>query len=194
MKRAVLAAVFVATLSPTQAAAETQDWITVRNREFSFRFIHPADWRVRTPRGLNVRYLISTPASTPLGSCNIVVRRVPKLADYSQRRLDDELAIPYDAKDWADLMDGKFPDLRVIESRGAKADNRPAQYAVLEFSYETVERKIYTRSMNVVTLSPGVFWHFSCGAGGPTPPDALNSYMHWSRTFGRILSSLVFEQ
>ncbi len=180
-------------LLPSSAVAQS-DWVTVRNAEFSFRFIHPSDWRVATPRGQNVRYSIDVPDGEPFGNCNIVVRRVPELKDYTQRELNDDLKSAYTENDWRDLMGDKFPDMRVIEARTTRVDNRPAQYAVLEYSYEAVTVKVFGRSMNIFTASPGLIWHFSCMAGGNSWRRAHQSYAHWETAFVRILSSLVFEE
>lgn len=187
-----VSSVFCAIFTITAYAQST--WVTVRNTEFSFRFIHPPEWRVATPRGPNVRYSINAPPGTPLANCNIVVRRMPALAALTQRELNEELKSTYSAKDWNELMGDKAPDLRIIERRSAKVDNQPAQYSVLEYSYETVQMKIYMRSMTVVTFSPGVFWNFSCGGMGRTLAEGQQAYAHWGNVFSGIISSLVFER
>src|SRR5262245_5336072 len=85
--------------------------LTFRNVEFRFRFVYPADWIQKTPRGPNVRALIDAPDGA--SNCNIVVRRMPELAKLSQKEIDAEaLAAPMSEADWKELLGGKFPDVK----------------------------------------------------------------------------------
>jgi len=54
--------------------------VTFRNTEFQFRFVYPAYWVQKTPRGPNVRALVSEDTKGP-SNCNIVVRRGPYLGE-----------------------------------------------------------------------------------------------------------------
>lgn len=171
-------------------------WLTFRIPEFKVRFIYPPDWEVGTPRGPNVRALIRTKSSEPRhANCNLVVRRTSELSAYSQKQLnDDMLANPFSKQDWLDAFGEKSNGVVVVEVRPAKVDNRPASFGVFEQTYETVTAKIYMRSMSFITVSPGLFWHFTCGAGGASNGEAKSSYQFWSPTLSRIMNSVVFEQ
>ena len=171
------------------------DWLTFRNNEFKFRFIYPPDWRLATPRGPNVRASVNSKPGQQSTNCNMVVRRMPDLAAYSQKQLNsDALRNPFSKQDWLDFLSEKAADVVVIDARPAKVDNRPAHFAILEQPYETVPLKIYLRSMTFVTLSPGLFWNFTCAAGGLTSEEARSNYQYWYPTLARIMSSVVFEQ
>lgn len=179
----------------TAQAPRESDWITFRNSEFRFRFIYPPDWRLATPRGANVRGSINAPQGGPFANCNIVVRNVPELSNYSQSQLNDDISQnPFTPNDWAEVLGEKFADTAILEAKPSKIDNQPAQYAVLSFTYETTQGKIWAQGMNVITLTPGKFWHYGCMAGGASPADARAGYEKFRPVLSRIMSSLVFER
>ena len=194
--RRFLVALTVAVLSGITVPGYCQDeWLTFRNSEFKFRFVYPPDWSLATPRGPNVRALIHSKTVQQSANCNMVVRRTPDFAAYSQKQLNSEaLSSPFSKQDWIQFLGEKAADVTVIEARPTKVDNRPAHFAIFEQSYETVALKIYIRSMTFVTFSPGLFWNFTCGAGGLTSEEVKNNYQYWYPTLTRILSSVVFEQ
>lgn len=171
---------------------QLQAWLTARNTEFKFRFIYPPDWKINTPRGPNVRFSVSGPTDAGV-NCNVVARRMPELARMTQRELNSELEKPFSPTDWKDAIGAKFPDVAVIENRLTKVDNRPVQFAVARLSYTTPSASISAQNVNIVTLSPGIFWHFACGVGASTATGASAEYVRWRPVFMQIISSFVFE-
>src|SRR5436190_8298636 len=97
-----------AALGPS--SLQSSQGITFRSPEFRFRFVYPANWVEKTPRGANVRALIDAPDGA--SNCNIVVRRMPELARLSQKEIDAEaFAGPMSEADWKELLGSKFPDV-----------------------------------------------------------------------------------
>lgn len=160
--------------------------ITFRNPEFKFRFVYPSDWIQKTPRGPNVRALIDAPDG--MSNCNVVVRRMDSLAKLSQKEIDAELfSAPMSEADWREMASNKFPDFKVRERRLTKVDNRLAQFAVTEMSYTTVAATIYAVQMQFITMTPGLFWHFGCLAGGPNSGTANINFQKMRPAFIAIL-------
>jgi len=170
------------------------DWKTFRNTEFKFRFIYPSDWMVRTPRGQNVRGSIISPKNTPHANFNIVVKHKAELSTMTKKELKKEIEADVLApKDWRDLLEEKFPDVRIYGTKKIKIDNWPGYFSIYESSYEAMQLKIYVKGINYITFTPGFFWHLGCGGTGRTPKEAHNSYEYWQPTMNRIFSSFVFE-
>jgi hypothetical protein len=167
--------------------------VTFRSSEFKFRFVYPSDWSQKTPRGQNVRALVSAPDGA--SNCNIVVRRVPDLAKLSQKEINESIfSAPMSDAEWKELAGDKFPDFKVRERRLTKVDNQPAQFSVAEMSYSTVAASIYGIQMQFITMTPGLFWHFSCFAGGVNAEFANVNFQRVRPTLISILSSFVFER
>jgi hypothetical protein len=171
------------------------DWLTFRNTQFNFRFVYPSDWRLGTPRGPNVRGTINAPQNSPFANCSIVVRQLPETAKLTQkdinRNLDSEV---WSRKDWVEILSPKFSDATIYEVKKIKVDNQPAQFATTLYPYETIQGKIYLKSINFITMTPGYFWHFGCAAGGSSQSEAQKNFQIWEPTFLRIFSSFVFER
>jgi len=167
--------------------------IMFRSTEFGFRFVYPANWIEKTPRGPNVRALVDAPDGA--SNCNIVVRRMRELAGLSQKQIDAEaFAAPMSEADWKELLGSKFPDVKIRERRLTKIDNQLAQFAINEMSYTTVGASIYAVQMQVVTMTPGLFWNFGCVSGGQNSQTADMTFQKMRPTFTEILSSFVFER
>lgn len=167
--------------------------VTFRSTEFQFRFVYPADWMQKTPRGQNVKALVDAPDGA--SNCNIVVRPTLNLVRLSQKEIDESMfAAPMSDAEWKELAGDKFPDFKVRERRLTKVDNRPAQFAVNEMSYSTVAATIYGVQMQFITMTPGMVWHFSCIAGGANLAIANMNFQRVRPTFISILSSFVFER
>lgn len=87
--------------------------ITFRSAEFQFRFVYPAGWTEKTPRGPNVKALVDAPDG--MSNCNIVVRRNSDFVGRSQKEIDAALfATPISEADWKELYANKFTDLKVL--------------------------------------------------------------------------------
>lgn len=170
-------------------------WDTFRNWEHQFRFTYPGNWKIKIPRGPNVRGSIAAPSGNPIASCNIVVRRVPALNNFPQVELNKELSsVTYSVSDWTSALGDKFPDVRILSRKKVKIDNQPGQYAIVSFSYETIQIKIYTKAMMFLTFTPGYVWNFLCAGAGLDPIEANESFNYWLPSFNGIFSSFVFEQ
>lgn len=171
------------------------NWVTFRNTQFKFRFIYPPDWQVGIPRGKNVRGKVFSPNKKSFASCNIVVIPSPEISNYSQKDLDKEIhAEVWSKSDWLGQIRNKFPDADIAERRKIKIDNQPAQFAVYTTSYETMNTKVYAKSMVFATFTPGYGWFFTCGAGGENKIEAERNYEHWKSTFTKLFGSFVFEK
>ena len=189
----ILISILIGLVGTSPAGAQS-DWLTFRSTQYKFRFTYPHDWHISTPRGPNVRGSVSSPNNKPSANCNIVVRYVSELSRYTQVELDGEVnASEWSKRDWEKMLSEKFPDVHIIETRKIKVDNRPAQSAVAMYSYETIKAKLYVKSMFFYKVTPGLTWHFTCGAGGGTYREAEQNFEYWKATFLRIVSSFVFE-
>jgi hypothetical protein len=183
-------ALLVLTLSVGPIAA--QEGNTFRNTEFKFRFVYPTDWTAKTPRGPNVRALIAAPGAQ-MTCCNIVVRRMPQLEKSSRKEIiADSFSGTWSEDAWREVMPG-FTDTGIRERRLTKVSNYPAQFAITEGPYTTIAATVHMVMMQFVTMTPGVFWHFSCGAGGLTSSEANMRFEKMRPQFLGILSSFVFE-
>ena len=170
------------------------DWLTFRNTQFNFRFVYPSDWRIGTPRGPNVRGTVNAPQGSPFANCSIVVRQINQTAKLTQREINRDIESEiWSKKDWVEILSPKFSDAIIYEVKKVKVDNQPAQFATTLNPYETIQGKIYLKSINFITMTPGCFWHFACGAGGDSQSEAQKNFHLWEPTFLRIFSSFVFE-
>jgi hypothetical protein len=167
--------------------------VTFRNAEFKFRFVYPSDWTQQTPRGPNVRALIQGPPGR-ISNCNIVVRRMPALEKVSRQELiADSFSDVWSDSDWKELLGEKFARATIRERRLTKASNYPVQFSIVETPYETVAAKVHVVMIQFVTMTPGIFWHFGCSAGGTTLEQARQQFQKMRPQFLGILSSFVFE-
>jgi hypothetical protein len=182
--------VVLALLSPVPANAQG---VTFRNTEFKFRFVYPSDWTQQTPRGPNVRALIQGPPGR-MSNCNIVVRRMPALDKLSRKEIiADSFSTTWSESDWKEMLGDKFSNAIVRERRLTKASNYPVQFSIVETPYETVAANVHAMMVQFVTMTPGIFWHFGCSAGGATSEQARQQFQQMRPQFLSILSSFVFE-
>lgn len=192
--RRVVMPLLLVGLGISVAMAQT-GWLLFRSQDPQFRFLYPPEWRMGNPRGANVRATLFPPPGAPSANCNITVRREQELSDQTQSQLNQMIqSAPLRKDDWAQMLGGRWPDLAVVQSTHTKVHNQPAYLGVLEFSSETVDRKLFFRGIQVATLTPGYVWHFSCAGRGASLQDARRGYEVWETTFRRMLGSLVFEK
>jgi hypothetical protein len=181
-------------LSPVPIWAQNE-WVIFRNTQFKFRFIYPPDWQIGKPRGPNVRGKVASPKGKPMANCVIVVRSVPESVMYTQKEINKDIdSGVWTRRDWIDAFSSKFPNITISEAKRIRIDNQPAQFAVSIMPYEVMEEKIYMKSMNFITISPGCFWHFGCSAAGKTVNEAMINFEYWKPVFLKIFSSFVFEK
>lgn len=193
MKTYTVSSLIAVLLAAVSSAALAQG-ITFRNSEFKFRFVYPSDWKPVTPRGPNVKGLIQGPRGR-LSSCNIVVRRVPQLEQFTRQQIiEDSLATVWSEEDWRNALGPTFADAAIRERRLTKASNYPVQFSVIEVPYETIAAKIHGIMIQFITMTPGILWNFGCTAGGNTLEEARRNYDIMRPQFLAILSSFVFEE
>ena len=180
----------------TEGALAQNQWNTFRNNNFKFRFLYPTDWIKGTPRGTNVKASFFAPQGFPRANCNIVVRPFPEIAGMTQKQLNEEISSSGAllATDWKEMLGGKWPDMKLIDTKIAKVDNQPAYLGIVEFRHETLDRKIFVKNTLLMTFTPGYMWVFTCVAKGTTIKQSRISFDHWQSTFQRIMGSLVFER
>jgi hypothetical protein len=177
------------------AIAQNQ-WNTYRDNSLKFRFLYPADWIDGTPRGENVKTSLFAPQGFPSANCNIVVRSFPEIKEMTQTQLNEEIigGGELTATDWKGMLGGKWPEMKLIDTKIVKVDNQPAYFGIIEFCHETLDRKTFMKDMLLMTLTPGRMWIFTCSAKGTSIEESRISFDHWQSTFQRILGSLVFER
>lgn len=175
----------------SRALAADDEWLLVRDPEFSFQVAFPHNWKPSERRLPNVRAFLDSPAATPAASCNVIARPAASLNGLRQSQLDDELRSHFAEGDWTAFFGSKGMQLQIIESWTMNLDNRFARRAVLEASHG--KPPVYVRYTAVLLLRPGVVWALS-GGGGTNPVQARQSYSHWENTFNRIVGSVAFEE
>ena len=180
----------------TGSAIGQNQWNTFRDNSLKFRLLYPPDWVKGIPRGANVKVSLFAPQGFPRANFNIVVRSFPDIAGMTQKQLDDEISAggPLSAADWQEMIGGKWPDMKLIETKLVKVDNQLAYFGVIEFCHETLDRKTYLKDMLLMTFTPGKSWFLTCSAKGSAKEEAGMSFNHWESTFHRIMGSLVFER
>lgn len=170
------------------------EWRVYRSTEFKFRFLYHNTWRFDTPRGANVRVTLFPPKGTYSANCNILVKTATELSAMKQEELNRRIqAESLSASDWATML-GKWPDLKVIESKKVMVDNQPAYFGLIELSHETFDREVFIRGLHWITFTPGEYWQFSCAGKGATIEEARRSYEHWFPVFKKMMGSFVFER
>lgn len=161
---------------------------TYRDREFGFSFVYPATWSEQPGIGRNTRVVITAPTNQPQASCNIIVRRVSGIAKQNQDQLNRGL----DGKEFEhDYWLRDMPkNTRVFDAQRISLGRHVARSAVLDFSATIQGYTGYATQLHLVTLSPGLFFGFTCGSQGDTPKEARASYTFWKSTFFNIVRSL----
>lgn len=183
----------MAMVIPDHVFAE-DEWRLFRSEDFKFRFLYPGTWRFGTPRGTNIRVTLFPPKGMPSANCNILVKTAPEFSGMKQKELNRMIQTEsLSASDWAAML-GKWPDLKVIESRKVKVDNQPAYFGLVEFSHETFDRKAFVKGQQWVTFTPGEYWQFGCAGKGATIEEARRSYEYWLPVFKKMMGSFVFER
>ena len=180
----------------TNGAIAQNQWNTFRDNCLKFRFLYPSDWIKGTPRGANVKVSLFAPQGFPRANCNIVVRSFPDIAGMTQKQLNEEISGggALSSVDWKEMIGGKWPDIKLIDTKLVKVDNQLAYLGVIEFCHETLDRKTFVKNMLLMTLTPGKSWFFTCSAKWSTKEESRMSFDHWESTFQRIMGSLVFER
>lgn len=176
------------------AQAENK-WLMFRNTQFKFRFLYPFDWKITPAQDPLIRVLIQSSIDKGPAFCSLSIEDFPATSQSTQKEINNDIhSRAWSEEDWKSLYAEKFPDIIAYETKKVKIDNQPAQFAVVTMSYENIFGKGYVKCMTFVTATPGLFWHFSCGAWGETQTEAQRNFQRWEITFEGILSSFVFKQ
>ena len=181
----VVAAVLLACGSgDSQPSFEITDadsgWNLFRHRNPDFRFLFPAAWTVKQPKGSHVRALVSSNDLTSGASCNVGVNRSPVAALLAASGTIPEMA-------GTDLISKeKFPDARIVEERKIGVDNVPAKLVVFDASYATIHGAFQFRQLIVFTARDSELFTITCGA-------LASGFEPMRPIFLRLVSSFVFE-
>jgi len=164
---------------------------TYRDAEFGFVFSYPASWSEQPGLGLSTRVAITAPADPklPEANCNVSVRRVPSTQNQTQEQLNRGL----DGKEFeVDYWLRDMPkNTRVFDSRKITLGQHAARTAVLDYSATVQGYTGYTTQLHLITLSPGLFAHLTCGSQADTPEQGRAGFTYWKATFSRIARSLT---
>jgi hypothetical protein len=163
---------------------------TYNDEEFGFAFSYPASWSEQPGLGRNTRVVITAPADrkNPQANCNVVVRRVPSTLNQTQEQLNRGLdGKEFEKNYWLRDMP---QNTRVFDSRKISLGPRAARTAVLDYSATVQGYTGYATQLHLITLSPGVFVHLTCGSLGDTPEEGRAGFTYWKTTFSRIAHSL----
>lgn len=175
--------------SPTYAAEGN---LTFRDREYGFSFDYPASWSAQPGLGPNTRVVITAPADQAEANCNILVRRVPAMANQTQAELNRGLdGKEFDYDYWLRDMP---KNIRVFDPRKHSLGPQAARSAVLQASFQVQGVTLYATQLHLITFQPGLFFGFTCGSTGDTAAEATAGFTFWKQTFSRIVLSLKFKE
>jgi hypothetical protein len=183
----ILLTIFLVGATPLHAADGTQMY---RDREYGFSFEYPSTWSAQPGIGKNTRVVLTAPSTLPEANCNVVVRHVPSIANKTQIELNRGL----DGKEFErDYWLRDMPkNTRVFDSKKHSLGKQVARSAVLHMSVSVQGITQYGTQLHLITLRPGLFFGFTCGAGGDTAAEATAGFTYWKTTFSTIVFSLRF--
>lgn len=163
---------------------------TYRDREYGFSFQYPVAWSAQPGIGKNTRVVITSPANQPEANCNVVVRHVPSTASQTQLDLNRGL----DGKEFEhDYWLRDMPkNTRVFDPKKHSLGKQVARSAVLQMSASIQGITQYATQLHLITLHPGLFFGFTCGATGDTAAEATAGFTQLKGTFSNIVFSLKF--
>ncbi len=179
--------IFLLGATPIHAGDGTQ---TYRDREYGFSFEYPVAWSAQPGIGKNTRVVVTSPANQPEANCNVVVRQFPSIANQTQIELNRGL----DGKEFEhDYWLRDMPkNTRVFDPKKHSLGKQVARSAVLQMSASIQGITQYSTQLHLITLRPGLFFGFTCGASGDTAAEATAGFTHWKRIFSNIVFSLKF--
>jgi len=140
--------------------------------------------------GRSARVVITASADPklPEASCNVSARRVPGTLNQTQEQLNRGLdGKEFEVDYWLRDMP---PNTRVFDSRKVALGPYAARTAVLDYSATVQGYTGYATQLHLITLSPGLFVHLTCGSQGDTPEQGRAGFTYWKVTFSRIAQSL----
>lgn len=170
---------------PTYAADAGR---TYRDPEYGFSFDYPGSWAAQPGISPNTRVVVTAPAGRPVAVCNISVRKVPATTNQTQLQLNHGL----DGKEFEyDYWLRDMPrNIRVFDARKHSLGSQTARSAVLQYSLSLQGVTQYATQLHLITLQPGVFFHFVCGSTGDTTEEAVADFTFWKQTLSNIVLSL----
>ena len=150
-----------------------------RSDDYNFRFRYPAEWKVESGEGKNVKAKVVASDGT---NCNVVVRFIPELKENTNK----EVMTGFTKYDLLSGIKAKFSDANLLDGGETFVDNRRAVYAYVDYSYGTLKANLNFRSLMVYTFDRGYFYAITCG----TEKSLFKSNR---ANFENLVSSFVFE-
>lgn len=153
-------------------AMPNNDWQTFRSEDAHFRFIYPPSWFSKTPRGENVKALVS--GGEGGSNCNVVVKPLPR--GYSESDFWDE-ATPEDMTP---------PNSSLLNSGTTYLNNKKAIMAVYDTTYKAMDIAVDLRFLMVTAFENNSMYAITCGS-------QIDAFEAGQETFNAIIRSFVFE-
>lgn len=153
-------------------AIPNNDWQTFRSEDAHFRFIYPPSWVSKTPRGENVKALVS--GGEGGSNCNVVVKPLPR--GYSESDFWGEAA-PEDMTP---------PNSSLLNSGATYLNNKKAMMAVYDTAYKAMDIAVDLRFLMIMAVENNAMYAITCGGQADT-------FEASQETFNSIIRSFVFE-
>ena len=187
-----IALVIVANIFATTSSANDR-WRTVRNLEFKFHYLYPADWSEGRITVSNIRSVVTSGTIRNHGNCNVLVAEKP--SPYTRNELKADLeSRPFTIDDWKNTLGPTMIDLTILARKKAKLGKWPAQEALMEYRLDSPKGEmLFYRTITVLTVTPGRFWQLSCIAAGQSFPQARAAFDYQANTFRKIINSFEFD-
>jgi hypothetical protein len=165
------------------ALATHEGWKLFRKSDPPFRFEYPSAWVEKTPRGENVKALVSSNDPGTGANCNVLIRAAPELEGVTPAQAITELVGPGGV---AAVLSEAQPGSRVLWSRMSALDGRPAVLSLRSLQYSTVKGTFEIRELALWSLIDGKAYQMLCGA-------VASRFSEVEPTFMEIFSTLVLE-
>lgn len=179
-----LVASVIAVLSMVAMPAWADD-LLFRDEQYKFRFLYPDSWAQVQARGKNVRASITNDGGRGLANCNVVVRRVPEVEHLSRAEIESQTVGMF-TREFMEETVGGSSGAEVIQTSEDKLDNRPAGFALVNFTYQTAGIRIDATNIITVTVTRLGMYVITCGA-------VRDQFDRVRPELMKIITSFVFE-
>ena len=193
---------FAATLAGSASAQTvlrvTDDWVTLRPPGGGFQILMPPDWKQNAPRTPNGKLSFIAKQPAPSGrpgftNCNVVVRVIPEIANYTQATIDGEVFNAPAPAEVADPIMSALLNPSMRENRVVRASNQLAWFMSYSGSYESLNAKVYAVSGMVMLMRPGRTYAVTCAASDITPQQGEAAWKAWQPILMLILGTFATE-
>lgn len=164
-------------------AATHEGWKLLRRSDPPFRFEYPSTWVEKTPRGENVKALVSSNDATTGANCSVGMRADRALEGVGSAEAIAEFGGPEGVGSM--LSEGQ-PGSKVLWSRMSALDGRPAVLTLMSVQYATVKGSADIRQLSLWSMVDGRIVYFVCGSDP-------GHFSETEPTFVDIFSTFVFE-